>query len=121
MCLLAIQPALGQLHHQYFVKHGRRNIISYAHLWWGRILMPLGVINGGLGLQLGHKTGGLAVAYSIIAVVIYLAYLAIKLLTLSRRRKQTQKNNRKHSTEHGDEVPMTAYGDPNRHYIQHGR
>lgn len=106
------------------MKNGRRSIVSYVHLWWGRILMPLGVINGGLGLALAHKTGGIAVAYAVISVIVYLAYLVIKVVMFTRQKMQTQPIGRKYSQDHGDEVPMYNYGNSgtsNRQYIESGK
>lgn len=117
VCLLAIQPALGQLHHHYFVKHGARGIVSYVHLWWGRILIFLGVVNGGLGLQLSNASTAYNTAYAVVAVIMYVVYGVIKGLRVWRARKQgTSKLAGKMSprtgySEHGDEVPMTGFGD----------
>lgn len=49
------------------------------HIWWGRILMALGVINGGLGLKLAREDNGPIIAYAVIAGVIYSGYLGYKL------------------------------------------
>jgi len=54
--LLFFQPLLGFLHHFMFKKHGRRMVWSYGHIWLGRIIITLGIINGGLGLQLAKRT-----------------------------------------------------------------
>jgi hypothetical protein len=78
ICLLAIQPALGYLHHRHYLKTHGRGVISYAHIWWGRILMILGVINGGSGLQLSRERDSLIIAYSVVAGVIFLAYFLFK-------------------------------------------
>lgn len=123
VCLLAIQPALGQLHHQYFLKHGNRGIMSYGHLWWGRSLMVLGVINGGLGMQLSRSSNSYLVAYSVVAVVMYLMYAGVKAVTFARRRNESAagsvpKLSPRRFSDHGDEVPMTVYEE--RHY-QHGK
>ncbi|KAK0618260.1 hypothetical protein B0T17DRAFT_592096 [Bombardia bombarda] len=78
VCLMVVQPALGYLHHrQYLATHGR-GVVSHIHIWWGRILMTLGVVNGGLGLQLSNERTGLVIAYSVVAGVIFLAYFIVK-------------------------------------------
>lgn len=116
VCLLAIQPALGQLHHQHFMKTGGRGIISYVHLWWGRILLVLGTINGGLGFQLAHTSHGWITAYSIIAVVFYLLYAVVKIFATMRHQKRGGNMGKimsprtGYSVEHADdEIPMNSH------------
>ncbi len=89
MALLAIQPALGILHHQHYLKTQSRGLISYVHIWWGRILMVLGVVNGGLGLQLAQESNGPIIAYSVVAAVVFLAYAGYKSLAFLRSGKGT--------------------------------
>lgn len=76
VCLLVLQPVMGYLHHLHFAKHQRRGIISHLHIWYGRVLMVLGVINGGLGLQLASASHHLIIAYSVVAGVIFAGYIA---------------------------------------------
>ncbi|KAL2023248.1 hypothetical protein VTK56DRAFT_3371 [Thermocarpiscus australiensis] len=79
VCLLAIQPALGFAHHRHYLKMKSRGVVSYVHIWWGRIMMVLGVINGGFGLQLAGERDSLVIAYSVVAGVILLSYFLYKL------------------------------------------
>jgi len=51
-CLLFFQPLGGILHHLGFARHGRRTLVSHVHVWLGRALVTLGIVNGGLGLLL---------------------------------------------------------------------
>lgn len=79
--LLFFQPILGFLHHTMFKKHSRRMIWSYGHIWLGRFVITLGIINGGLGLQLAQRTRLFAppqsaiIAYSVVAGIIWLIYV----------------------------------------------
>lgn len=116
VCLLAIQPALGQLHHQQYLKTGGRTIVSYVHLYWGRILLLLGVINGGLGLQLTRSRGRFVVAYSVISAIMYVLYAGVKVFTWRRKSRENtvsreagKMSPRSGHVEHGDEVPMNDY------------
>ncbi|KAK4241585.1 hypothetical protein C8A03DRAFT_30310 [Achaetomium macrosporum] len=84
VALLGIQPALGYLHHRHYLKAKGRGAISYVHIWWGRILIALGVINGGLGLRLVRERDGLVIAYSVIAGLLFLVYAAAKMYTFFR-------------------------------------
>ena len=82
-CLLLFQPTLGLIQHVRHRKFGERTIFGHFHRWFGRLLILLGVINGGLGL---YSTGDIGtesvptwsvIAYSVIAVVVGIIYIAI--------------------------------------------
>lgn len=82
LALLFFQPFLGLLHHFAFKKHSKRVVWSYAHIWLGRLVITLGIINGGLGLQLSKQRGRFAphqstvIGYSVAAGIIWLIYVA---------------------------------------------
>lgn len=92
-CLLFLQPWLGLLHHFAFKKHSKRVFWSYAHLWIGRFVIALGIVNGGLGLQLSQKIGQYAphkatiIAYSVAAGVIYLLYVLAAIYGEAKRKR----------------------------------
>jgi hypothetical protein len=73
--LMTLQPVLGYLHHNHFRKHGQRGVISHVHMWYGRSLMFLGIVNGGVGLQFASAPPPAVVAYTIIAAVVSVCYL----------------------------------------------
>ncbi|KAK7559724.1 integral membrane protein [Phyllosticta citricarpa] len=74
--LLFFQPIFGWLHHVLFKKYGGRTFWSHLHLWLGRILITLGVINGGLGLKLaGNTQKKYTVTYGVIAGIIWVVYM----------------------------------------------
>lgn len=87
--------------------------MSYVHLWWGRILLVLGVINGGLGFELSHSKQSYITAYSVIAVVFYLFWAGVKVSATVRKGKTgagARKRSSNPSMSYGDdEVPMHAY------------
>ena len=83
--LLFFQPLLGFLHHSGYKKYQRRTIWSYGHLWNGRIVITLGIINGGLGFMLAGNTRTGPIAYGIIAAVVWLTYVAA--IIIGERRK----------------------------------
>lgn len=73
--LFLLQPLLGlSQHHHYEVSRlkdaGTRpnGMLRQCHVWLGRILIVLGIINGSLGLQLGANTiaGTILVVYVMI-------------------------------------------------------
>ena len=75
---MAFQPFLGLMHHRHFVRHQGRGFVSHWHIWWGRLLMVLGVVNGGLGLHLSFASKAAIIGYSVASAVIFIAYVAAK-------------------------------------------
>lgn len=89
---LFFQPISGFIHHRLFKKYQRRQTASYAHLWLGRILITLGIINGGLGLRLADNTHKGEIAYGVVAGIIWLVWMAAAVLgEIKRGRKAPAK------------------------------
>ncbi|KAF2267855.1 CBD9-like protein [Lojkania enalia] len=90
VCLF-FQPLFGFLHHSLFKKYQNRTFWSYAHLWLGRLVITLGIINGGLGfmladtMNLGSRTG--MIVYSVVAAIIWLVWVAASIYGEIRRKK----------------------------------
>jgi hypothetical protein len=84
---LFFQPILGLLHHSFFKKHQRRTLWSHAHLWLGRSVITLGIINGGLGFMLADdpKNKSAMIAYSVIAGVVWLLWVSASIIGERRR------------------------------------
>ena len=78
---LYLQPVLAIIHHEIYKKTPKRTIWSIAHVWWGRIIVTLGIINGGLGLQLSGNTTKGEIAYGVIAAVIWLVWVAVAVMS----------------------------------------
>ncbi|KAF4332340.1 hypothetical protein FBEOM_13863 [Fusarium beomiforme] len=74
--LMIVQPVLGWMHHRNYVKYQRRTTISYGHIWYGRGIMIVGIINGGIGLQLSGASTGLIAAYSVVGIIVSAIYAA---------------------------------------------
>ncbi|TLS27786.1 hypothetical protein PpBr36_00761 [Pyricularia pennisetigena] len=85
-CLLLIQPALGYAHHRHYVKHQRRGAISYLHIIYGQMLMLLGLINGGLGLELVGVSNPIIVAYAIVSAFVFVVYAIVKIFLIYKAR-----------------------------------
>ncbi len=93
-CLLILQPALGLIQHLHHRKLGERTIFGHTHRWLGRILMLMGIINGGLGLYVSGGIGSeqvstwSVIAYIVIAVAVGIIYIAVALgVGVFRKRK----------------------------------
>lgn len=93
LLLLFLQPFLGFIHHFAFKKYSRRVFWSYAHIWIGRFVITLGIINGGLGLQLAQKINfnppkqSYIIAYAVVAGAMWLLYVASAIFGEVKRRK----------------------------------
>lgn len=66
------------------------------HIWFGRIILILAMVNGGLGLQLSDNSTGGEIAYGVICGIVGVAYIAGATFGELRRNKtvgsqQTQK------------------------------
>ncbi|KAF2247128.1 hypothetical protein BU26DRAFT_342374 [Trematosphaeria pertusa] len=96
-CLLFFQPILGLMHHYQFKKYSRRTLWSYGHLWLGRIVITLGMINGGLGMLLATDTGyfvpsrGQKIAYGVVAGIMWLLWMFSAIIG-ERRRARARKS-----------------------------
>lgn len=99
--VLFFQPILGFIHHYAFKKYSRRTVWSYAHLWIGRIVITLGIINGGLGLGLSKKLGRYApsrseiIGYSVAAAIMWLLYVVSAIYGEIKRRRQIKASKNK--------------------------
>ncbi|EXJ80046.1 hypothetical protein A1O3_08332 [Capronia epimyces CBS 606.96] len=130
LAVLAIaffQPIFGAIHHRIYKKRavnaqaGRsteapgRTSVGHAHLWLGRLLIVLGVINGGLGIRLasfspfqtGATTNKARITYTTMAAVMFVLYMIFLILFEVRRtRHQNVKlENRSSSTIPKDPLP----------------
>lgn len=99
VAMFVIQPLLGLAHHFLFVKTLSRNVFSYLHIWYGRALMILAVVNGGLGLQLAGNSKGGTIAYSVVAGIFGVAYIGTTLWKRKGNSIRTGKNESSHSQE----------------------
>lgn len=84
---LFIQPILGLVHHHYFKRLQRRQFWSHLHLWNGRLSITLGIINGGLGIQIANPPSSFKIAYMVVAVVMWSLWLFAAVMGEIRRLK----------------------------------
>lgn len=73
----AVQPISGLIHHYMYKKYQRSTLWSTTHVWWGRIILTLGIINGGLGLMLSGNTVKGEIAYGVVAGVMWLIWMVV--------------------------------------------
>lgn len=114
--ILFAQPLGGLLHHRYYKKYGRRTTVSYAHMGIGRIAIILGIVNGGLGLQLaGNRNRSHIIAYAVVAAVMGLLYIASIIYgerKRSRNSPPTYQHSQKEQSRHYSSSNDSAYDVP---------
>ena len=123
--LLFLQPIFGIFHHSGYNKYHRRTLWSYGHLWNGRIVITLGMINGGLGLMLANNTKIGVIAYGVIAAVVWLIYVAAIIIGERRKAREIRELPPKYEDammlnhiggprrSHGSEASQEEYYGPN--------
>jgi hypothetical protein len=87
---LILQAALGWYHHRRYVadKPTSRRWFTHAHLWLGRLLLFLALINIGLGMQLYGNSVGAQVGWYLITIIITALYAFFYWRTFYRNKKR---------------------------------
>lgn len=74
---MVVQPFLGWAHHVIFKQTKKRTWLGFLHTWLGRLIIILGIINGGLGLDDADNTRVGLIVYSVLAGVSFAAYVLV--------------------------------------------
>ncbi|KAL4757154.1 cytochrome and DOMON domain-containing protein [Aspergillus foveolatus] len=96
--LILLQPAMGLLQHLHFRRTGKKSIFAILHRWLGRLAIILGIITGGLGFNLvgidssPYTPKSAVIAYSVIAGVMGLVYVAVQVLRTIRERARSNRD-----------------------------
>jgi hypothetical protein len=70
-------------HHLNFRRRGVRSWRYKVHVWFGRALILMGIIDGGLGLRLAaNYNRGELITYIVLSVVFFLSYVILSVLDL---------------------------------------
>ncbi|KAL1838203.1 hypothetical protein VTJ49DRAFT_2930 [Mycothermus thermophilus] len=73
--LMFVQPVLGHIHHQRFKVLRRRQIWSHLHLWNGRVMVTLGIINAGLGIWAAKEGWDWKMSFMVLAVLMWTVWV----------------------------------------------
>lgn len=89
--LFLLQPLIGLWHHR-LQKAGKGNrFLHQGHIWFGRVLIILGLVNGGTGLDLAANSPGGEKVYGSLAGVVGILYIGLLLSWhLTRARSNTK-------------------------------
>jgi hypothetical protein len=85
---LLLQPVTGLLHHSLFKRQDGPNAATYPHIWWGRAIVTLGMINGGLGFKLSDNSPSGVIAYRIISAFMWVAWMAVIVMAFLKSKKE---------------------------------
>jgi hypothetical protein len=86
--LLAFQPLMGWLQHRHFHQYRGRGAFGALHLWFGRTMVILGMVNGGIGFLLGWQLEKWR-KKSYIAVASFVGFFWIVCLAINISRKKS--------------------------------
>ena len=92
VALFLIQPFLGTLHHHLNKANKPKALLRYGHIWLGRILIILGMIEGGLGLWLAANSPGGEKVYGALAGIIGVSYIALLVFWYFKKDSDTGTN-----------------------------
>ena len=77
VALLGVQALLGIVGHTLFRRRGRKvGIWGWVHVWFGRTVLVIGIVNGGLGLWLAGNTVSGKIVYGALAGAVGVMYIA---------------------------------------------
>jgi hypothetical protein len=65
------------MHHRGYVKYGAPTLWTHAHVWFGRIIMILAIVNGGIGIQYAENAVAGEKGYGVVTGVFGLAYIGV--------------------------------------------
>ena len=91
LAVLFFMPFIGAIHHRVYKTVQKRTWWSYGHIFTGRAAVVLGMVNGGLGLQLADARSSYTIAYGVFAGLMGVLYLgAIVFGEFQRARESSQ-------------------------------
>lgn len=105
---LFVQAALGYVHHINYKKQGGRTWSTYVHLWTGRVVIVIGMLNAVLGFELVDNIAAAAGA-GVVSVLILIGLVATTYFGAKRMTSKTMSE-----PQHFDHVPLRNYD------LQHG-
>jgi len=88
--VIFLQGPLGYIHHVAYKKYQRRTFTSHLHLWIGRLVIPLGMVNCALGLKFSSQSALKIIVYCIIAAIIFVVYIGVVFMGERRRTRRLE-------------------------------
>ena len=85
--LLVFQPILGYVHHLKYKRYHAPSPYTHAHVWFGRVIVSAGLIDGLLGCLLAGKGTGTIVAYCVVAGGVWVIWILVVIFAAKRQKK----------------------------------
>lgn len=89
---LFFMPLLGTIHHKIYKKVQRRTVWSFGHVFAGRFIVILGMVNGGLGLGLATAQRSYLIVYGVFAGLMGVAYIGTIVLSEYKHFRKSSTN-----------------------------
>ena len=106
--MVIMQPLLGLLHHHHYRRSKQRTYRWMIHTWFGRVIMVLGIINGGLGLRLAANYSlGALIVYISVAVLMSVVYVSVVCTHVAKQRRVAKRAAWWEETHHGSKPHST--------------
>jgi hypothetical protein len=87
--LMTVQILIGVWHHSNFKRTKTRTWRHTLHVWYGRILIIMGVIDGGLGYKLAANASRAELdSYIVIVVLSFVTYVGVIVADLLRKKPE---------------------------------
>ncbi|KAL8660411.1 MAG: hypothetical protein Q9202_006576 [Teloschistes flavicans] len=87
IAFFALQPVLALVQHAFWKKEQRKTVWGVAHVWLGRVVLTLGMTNGGLGLMLSDNTTKGEIGYGVVAALVWLGWVGVVVWSEVRKAK----------------------------------
>lgn len=89
--LLILQVWFGYRHHVVFVRTRKQSLWTTLHLWVGRTVLGMGILNVGIGLYYAKSSAAALVAWLVVMVVELIGYLYVGLRHWQRKQEEERK------------------------------
>ncbi|KAK3622612.1 hypothetical protein LTR56_022077 [Elasticomyces elasticus] len=110
LAVLFFMPIVGTIHHKMFKKVQKRTMWSYGHIFTGRIGIVLGMVNGGLGLQLANAESAYTIAYGVFAGLMGAGYISVIVFAELKRAKGSSKTSGTFGSDEGKRLDRQGSG-----------
>lgn len=91
--LLVFQPILGYVHHLKYKRYHAPSPYTHAHVWFGRVIVSAGLIDGLLGILLAGKGTGTIAAYCVVAGGVWIIWILVVVFAAKREKKSGRYRN----------------------------
>lgn len=91
---MLLQPLTEIVNHRFFQRYPKIVVFAHIHIWLGRFLITLGMINGGLGFHFAETIPGPKwpswppILYGSVAGIVWIVYIGIVIVWAELERRK---------------------------------